>query len=129
MRGVEKVVSQPNAIDAFIGHRIRLRRKVLGMGEETLAAALGVTAAQVRRYEQGMRRVCAVHLLMTAEVLQVHFSWFFEEMPAPAGGGLPKTVAEPRRSKSTVFPSEMPRRRRAVLPTLWGGRTLGLSAG
>jgi transcriptional regulator with XRE-family HTH domain len=128
MRGVEKVVSQPNAIDAFIGHRIQLRRKVLGMGEETLAAALGVTAAQVRRYEQGMRRVCAVHLLTAAEALQVHFSWFFEEASS-AGGGLPKTVAELDRSKSTVFPSETPRRRRGVLPTLWGGRTLGLSAG
>ncbi len=123
------MVSQPNAIDAFIGHRIRLRRKVLGMDEGNLATALGVPVAQIWRYEQGTGRVCAVHLLTMADALQVHFSFFFEESPTSAGGGLPKTVEGSDMSKSTVFPSKMVRRRRAVLPSLWGGRTLGLSVG
>ncbi|AFL53129.1 putative transcriptional regulator, XRE familiy [Sinorhizobium fredii USDA 257] len=123
-----KVLSQPPAIDAFVGRRIRLRRNVLGMDEKNLGAALGVPVAQVRRYEQGACRVCAVQLLTMADVLQVHFSFFFEESPASTGGGLPKVVEGPDMSKSPAFPSKVVGRpRRIVRPALWGGRALGLA--
>jgi len=122
------VLSQPNSIDAFVGHRIRLRRKALGMDEENLGAALGVPVAQVRRYEQGTRRVCAAQLLAMADVLQVHFTFFFEESPA-SGGGLLKTIEGSDFRKSTMFRSRAAGRQRIVRPALWGCRTLGLLVG
>ncbi|WP_234818621.1 helix-turn-helix domain-containing protein [Sinorhizobium fredii] len=124
-----KVLSQPNAIDAFVGHRIRLRREALGMDEKNLGAALGVPVAQVRSYEQGARRVCAAQLLAMADVLQVHFTFFFEESPASAGGGLPKTIEAADISRKTVLRSWTAGRRRIARPALWGCRTLGLSGG
>ncbi|AWI57907.1 helix-turn-helix domain-containing protein [Sinorhizobium fredii] len=123
------MLSQPNAIDAFVGHRIRLRREALGMDEKNLGAALGVPVAQVRSYEQGARRVCAAQLLAMANVLQVHFTFFFEESPASAGGGLPKTIEAADISRKTVLRSWTAGRRRIARPALWGCRTLGLSVG
>ena len=123
------MLSQPNAIDAFVGHRIRLRRKALGMDEKNLGAMLGVPVAQVRRYEQGSHRVCAAQLLAMADALQVHFTFFFEESPASAAGGMPKTVEATDISKSTVLRSWTAGRRRIVRPALWGRRILGLSVG
>ena len=118
---------QPNAIDAFVGNRIRLRRKVLGMDEKKLGAALGVPVAEVERYEQGTSRVCATRLLTMADLLQVHFTFFFEESTAAAGGGLPKTAGAPEISRSTVFSSWILGLRHTVRSAPWGGRTLGLS--
>lgn len=123
------MLSQPNAIDAFVGHRIRLRRKALGMDEKNFGAMLGVPVAQVRGYEQGSHRVCAAQLLAMADALQVHFTFFFEESPASAGGGVPKTIEAADVSKSRVLRSWTAGRRRIVRPALWGRRILGLSVG
>jgi DNA-binding XRE family transcriptional regulator len=38
-------------IDAHIGARMRMRRLLLGMSQEELADALGVTCQQVQHYE------------------------------------------------------------------------------
>ncbi|MEG0125033.1 MAG: helix-turn-helix domain-containing protein, partial [Clostridia bacterium] len=37
----------------FVGHRMKERRKALGMSAETLAARLGLSAATIYRYEKG----------------------------------------------------------------------------
>jgi hypothetical protein len=40
----------PNPIDVHVGGRIRMRRLLLGMNQETLANALGLTFQQVQKY-------------------------------------------------------------------------------
>ncbi|POH32440.1 transcriptional regulator [Sinorhizobium americanum] len=117
-----KVPDQANAVDAFVGQRIRMRREGLRMDEKNFGAALGVSVAQVRSYEQGTGRVCATQLLTMADVLQVHFSFFFEDALGATDGG--KDV-----STSMVFRSRIVRRWRIIRPGLWGGRTLVLSVG
>lgn len=92
------------------------------MDEKNFGAALGVSVAQVRSYEQGTGRVCATQLLTMADVLQVHFSFFFEDALGATDGG--KDV-----STSMVFRSRIVRRWRIIRPGLWGGRTLVLSVG
>ncbi len=41
----------PNAIDAHVGKRLRMRRLVLRMSQEILADKFGVTFQQVQKYE------------------------------------------------------------------------------
>lgn len=76
-----------DTIDVFVGRRIRLRRMALEMGEAELAAALGVAVGEIRKHERGEERVSAGRLEKIAEILDVHFSFFFEDAPHSSGGG------------------------------------------
>jgi transcriptional regulator with XRE-family HTH domain len=70
-------------IDAHVGSRIRLRRTLLGMSQERLGEALGLTFQQVQKYERGVNRVGASRLFDLSRVLDVPISFFFDDMPAP----------------------------------------------
>jgi transcriptional regulator with XRE-family HTH domain len=66
-----------------------MRRIMLGMSQEKLGDALGLTFQQIQKYEKGTNRVGASRLQQIAEVLQVHVSFLFEGAPggtASAGG-------------------------------------------
>ena len=71
------------AVDIHVGKRIRLRRMSLGLSQERLAAALGLTFQQVQKYEKGANRVGASRLFDLARVLDVPVEFFFEELEAP----------------------------------------------
>src|SRR5690348_7052572 len=71
----------PNPIDVHVGSRIRLRRTLLGMSQERLAEAIGLTFQQVQKYERGANRVGSSRLFDLARVLDVPVSYFFEDMP------------------------------------------------
>src|SRR5512138_3163194 len=47
----------PNPIDVHVGSRVRLRRTLLGMSQEKLGDAIGLTFQQVQKYERGANRV------------------------------------------------------------------------
>ncbi len=70
-------------IDAHVGSRIRLRRTLLGMSQERLGEALGLTFQQVQKYERGVNRVGASRLFDLSRVLDVPISFFFDDMPEP----------------------------------------------
>jgi transcriptional regulator with XRE-family HTH domain len=72
----------PNPIDVHVGNRIRMRRLLLGMNQETLANALGLTFQQVQKYEGGANRVSASRLSAMAEILGVPISYFFGDLHA-----------------------------------------------
>ncbi|HWD58854.1 MAG TPA: helix-turn-helix transcriptional regulator [Stellaceae bacterium] len=63
-----------------VGKRIRMRRLFLGMNQETLANALGLTFQQVQKYEGGANRVSASRLSAMAEILGVPISFFFGDL-------------------------------------------------
>ena len=69
----------PNQVDAFVGNRVRLRRKILGLSQEKLGEALGITFQQVQKYEKGTNRIGASRLFDIAECLNVPISFFFPE--------------------------------------------------
>jgi transcriptional regulator with XRE-family HTH domain len=71
----------PNPIDVHVGGRIRLRRTLLGMSQEKLGEAIGLTFQQVQKYERGANRVGSSRLFDLARVLDVPISYFFEDMP------------------------------------------------
>jgi transcriptional regulator with XRE-family HTH domain len=70
----------PNPIDVHVGGRVRMRRLLLGMNQETLANALGLTFQQVQKYEGGANRVSASRLSAMAEILGVPISYFFGDL-------------------------------------------------
>ena len=89
--GTEKE-SRPSPIDVHVGTRVRLRRTLLGMSQERLGEALGLTFQQVQKYERGVNRVGASRLFDLSRILDVPISFFFDDMPdslAAAFGGQP----------------------------------------
>lgn len=72
---------KPDPVDVHVGSRIRMRRLFLGMNQETLAKALGLTFQQIQKYEGGANRVSASRLSATAEILGVPVSYFFSDLP------------------------------------------------
>jgi transcriptional regulator with XRE-family HTH domain len=68
----------PNPIDVHVGRRIRQRRLLLGMNQETLANALGLTFQQVQKYEGGANRVSASRLSAMSDILGMPIPYFFE---------------------------------------------------
>jgi ribosome-binding protein aMBF1 (putative translation factor) len=67
----------PNPIDVHVGSRIRLRRTLLGLSQERLADALGLTFQQVQKYERGANRVSSSRLYDLARTLDVSLPYFF----------------------------------------------------
>ena len=72
----------PHPVDVYVGARVRLRRLLLGMNQETLAKALGLTFQQVQKYEGGANRVSASRLAEMAQILGVPILYFFADFSA-----------------------------------------------
>jgi transcriptional regulator with XRE-family HTH domain len=85
----------PDPIDKYVGSRIRMRRIMLGMSQEKLGDALGLTFQQIQKYEKGTNRVGASRLQQIADVLQVHVSFMFEGAPGGTAGGSMGEAASP----------------------------------
>ncbi len=71
----------PNPTDKHVGSRVRMRRMMLGMSQEKLGDALGLTFQQVQKYEKGTNRIGASRLQQISHILQVPVSFFFEGAP------------------------------------------------
>ena len=70
----------PNPIDVYVGARVKMRRTLLGMSQEKLGEAIGLTFQQVQKYERGLNRISASRLFDISKVLEVPIGFFFEEM-------------------------------------------------
>ncbi len=57
--------------DAALGHELRTLRRSLGWTQKTLAGMVGVTGAQLHRYETGATRVAASRLTALADAMGV----------------------------------------------------------
>ena len=89
---------RPSPIDVHVGGRVRLRRTLMGMSQERLGEALGLTFQQVQKYERGVNRIGASRLFDLARVLDVPIGFFFDDMPDSVGGaagsgGLPRRTS------------------------------------
>src|SRR5947208_3637391 len=72
--------------------RVRMRRMMLGMSQEKLGDAYGLTFQQVQKYEKGTNRISASRLQQSAHILQVPVTFFFEGVPHQPGQ--PKGLGE-----------------------------------
>jgi transcriptional regulator with XRE-family HTH domain len=76
----------PNPVDKYVGSRVRMRRIMLGMSQEKLGEALGLTFQQIQKYEKGTNRVGASRIQQISEILQVPVSFLFEGGPSGVAG-------------------------------------------
>ncbi|HET8728189.1 MAG TPA: helix-turn-helix transcriptional regulator [Alphaproteobacteria bacterium] len=79
-------IDKPHPIDVHVGRRVRLRRTLLGMSQEKLGEAIGLTFQQVQKYERGANRVGASRLYDLSRVLDVPVSYFFDDAPDVLAG-------------------------------------------
>lgn len=79
----------PNEVDRHVGGRVRMRRMLIGMSQEKLGDALGLTFQQVQKYEKGTNRISASRLQQIANVLGVSINYLYDGIAgadAPAAG-------------------------------------------
>jgi transcriptional regulator with XRE-family HTH domain len=81
------LASNPKAVDVHVGSRVRLRRTLLGMSQEKLGDAVGLTFQQIQKYERGANRIGSSRLYQFSQVLDVPVSFFFDDMPPEVAGG------------------------------------------
>ncbi len=98
----------PNPVDKYVGSRVRMRRIMLGMSQEKLGDALGLTFQQVQKYEKGTNRVGASRIQQISEILQVPVSFLFEGGPNSTASANPAGLSQ--------------RHRRPMSPTSWRPR-------
>lgn len=76
-----------NPIDQHVGNRVRMQRMLLGMSQEKLGEALGLTFQQVQKYEKGVNRIGASRLHELSRVLGVPIQYFYDDAPSLIANG------------------------------------------
>jgi transcriptional regulator with XRE-family HTH domain len=76
-----------NGVDVVVGRRLKARRRLLGITQQGLGEACGVTFQQIQKYEGAVSRVSAHMLWKLACALEVDVGYFFsglnrDEAPA-----------------------------------------------
>lgn len=84
-------VRAPMPSDSALGRKVRELRRSRGMTQKELATAVGVTGAQLHRYETGATRVAASRMIAIAEALGVRPDVLLE---SAAPEGMPPLPAE-----------------------------------
>ena len=80
----------PNSVDVHVGVRVRSRRMAIGLTQDRLAKALGITFQQIQKYEKGSNRIGASRLQAISRILNAPVSYFF----ADASGALSAKLLE-----------------------------------
>jgi transcriptional regulator with XRE-family HTH domain len=91
--GPLKTGKRPNPTDIYVGSRIRMRRKMLGLSQEKLGERLGITFQQIQKYEKGTNRVGASRLQAMSDALEVPVAYFFPESSPETAGGMKEESA------------------------------------
>lgn len=92
----------PDPIDVYVGSRVRLRRTLLGLSQEKVAKALGLTFQQQTKYEHGSNRISASKLYRLGEILDVPVSFFFDGLGEPSNGAEGGGIDELLRSREML---------------------------
>jgi len=67
-----------NEIDFYVGKRLRRRRRLLGLTQQSLGDKVGIRFQQIQKYECGANRVSAARLFELSEALAVPIQYFYE---------------------------------------------------
>lgn len=68
---------------------------MLGMSQEKLSKAIGLTFQQVQKYERGANRIGASRLFELSKVLDVPVSFFFDDMSQEVADTSGRRASEP----------------------------------
>lgn len=89
-----KTKGTANEIDKHVGLQIRSRRTLLGLSQEKLADAVGVTFQQIQKYERGTNRVSASRLFNFSKALDVSLEYFYHGLEAANNGSTKYGVSD-----------------------------------
>lgn len=82
-------------VDTHIGQRLRQRRTMMGLSQEAVARAVGITFQQVQKYEKGSNAMNAARLYEFANFMNVPVAYFFDGLDqSVAQSGFAETEAE-----------------------------------
>lgn len=113
---------RPTKSDSVVGREIRQYRRSAGMTQKQIAAMIGVTGAQLHRYETGATRITASRLIAIANALGVRPDTLLASatqpepaMPAPSHSGdemveliqMFGNIADPRHRSALVAVARM----------------------
>jgi transcriptional regulator with XRE-family HTH domain len=84
----------PDPVDSYVGERIRQRRRALALTQAQLAAVLGLSEQQLRRFERGSSRLSPRQLLALSLRLGVGPGYLLEGAPAASGASDAPEVIE-----------------------------------
>lgn len=85
----------PHPIDVHVGGRVRLRRMLIGMSQDKLGDALGLTFQQIQKYEKGVNRIGASRIFEISRVLDVPIQFLFDDFDgASPSYGLAESAPE-----------------------------------
>ena len=79
-------------VDLYVGARLRIRRKMMGLSQTQVADALGITFQQIQKYERGANRVSASMLARIATTLKTPVAELFGEV-SPERGSVDEVAA------------------------------------
>ncbi|MDP4005110.1 helix-turn-helix domain-containing protein [Methylobacterium sp. NEAU K] len=66
------------AVDVRIGERISAARIRARLTQRTVAAAIGISTAQLQKYEKGTNRIIAIALSIVAQQTGTPIEYFFD---------------------------------------------------
>jgi transcriptional regulator with XRE-family HTH domain len=104
--------------DKIIGQKIRARRLIEKMSQETLGEKIGVSFQQVQKYEKGTNRVSYSRLVQIADTLNEGVSFFTEDTSTVSeeGRAIQEAMAQPDVQKIALSVMRMtPVMRKAIL--------------
>lgn len=78
-----KTKARATEVDVQLGARVRARRQLLGLSQEELGQALGVTFQQVQKYERGTNCMTVSRLMDASRVLNTPFDFFVDGVLPP----------------------------------------------
>jgi transcriptional regulator with XRE-family HTH domain len=82
-------LDRPHPTDVHVGSRVRMRRNMLGLSQEKLGEAIGLTFQQVQKYERGANRIGASRLYELGEVLDVPVTFFYDDQDPVRAPAIP----------------------------------------
>jgi transcriptional regulator with XRE-family HTH domain len=74
----------PDALDLAMGQRLKARRRDLGLSQQALAEAVGITFQQLQKYERGVNRISFSRLAALARALDCRVGDLAKDLDAPA---------------------------------------------
>src|SRR4051794_30371396 len=80
MAGARAGRPRPQEVDRHVGVKLRERRLALGLTQQQLAEAVGITYQQAFKYEKGVNRIAAGRLHAIAGALGVEPGYFFADL-------------------------------------------------
>ena len=90
-RRTEAQAKEDLEIDRHVGSQIKLRRKEVGLSQERLGDAMGLTFQQIQKYESGANRVGSSRLHDLSLILGRPIEYFFDGLgPKPGEAPDPK---------------------------------------